>query len=220
MKTFVHCSLILGSVAVLSACSSRDKLYEPSNLLSDTRLQVQENKFSETVPLSKVDDAYIHGLSYHYVRHGGSPMRLDLTYDPKSYRNTAMMAGSKVADLSDALRKRGVHDIETSIIPVTGQGDDSVMIVSYLAHHASAPKDCDGMMPGLNQDEVRDNIDYKMGCSVNSLIARQVSRPSDLLGRGNIDTVTDGRASANIIEAYRTGARNEPLDGEQASEDN
>lgn len=217
MKNLSRFSVLFGSILALGACG-KDKLHSPSNLLQDTRLQVEEKKFSETISLSQVDDSYIHGLSHHYVRHGGSPMELIVTYDPKSYRNTAMTAGTKAGDLSESLRKRGVLDINSSILPVMGQGDDSHLIISYLAHHANAPKGCDRMMPGLNEDEVRDDLDYKMGCSIGALVSKQVSRPSDLFGRGNLDTVTDGRASSNIIEAYRTGARNEPLEGEQASE--
>lgn len=219
MKNLSHFSLLCGVALALSACG-KDKLHAPSAMLQDARLQVEEKNFSDNVALSDVDDSYIHGLSHHYVRHGGSTMELIVTYDPKSYRNTAMAAGVKAGDFAEALRKRGVHDIESSILPIMGQGDDGRLVVSYMSHSAKAPKDCDQMMPGMNDDELRDNVDYKMGCSVNTLIARQVSRPSDLLGRGNLDTVTDGRASANIIEAYRTGARNEPLEGETASDEN
>lgn len=219
MNNLVKYSLVCSVVLVLGACG-HDKLQEQSSIVEDTRLQIEEEKISENVALSDVDSGYISALSHHYVRHGGSPMELVVTYDPKSYRNTAMKAGETVGTLSSDLRNHGVRNIDSSILPIKGQGDEGRLIVSYTAHQASSPKDCDQMMPGLEQRELRDDIDYKMGCSVNSLIARQVSRPSDLLGRGNLDTVTDGRASANIIEAYRTGARNEPLDGEAASDDN
>lgn len=219
MKNFGYFSLLCGVAIALSACG-KDKLQEPSVLLKDTRLQINETSFSDNVALSEADESYINGLSRHYVRHGGSPMEIVVTYDPKSYRNTAMAAGVKAGDISEALRTRGVYNLESSILPIMGQGDEGRLVVSYMSHSAGAPKDCDRMMPGLNHDEFRDDEDYKLGCSVNSLIARQVSRPSDLLGRGNLDTVTDGRASANIIEVYRTGERNEPLEGETASEDN
>lgn len=220
MKNFGKLSLMCGVALALGACGGKDKLQSPSAFVKDARLQIEEETFSENVPLSEVNGSYINALSHHYARHGGSTLELVVTYDPKSYRNTAMIAGTKAGDISEDLRQRGVHNIETTILPIKGQGDEGRLIVSYMAHSASAPKGCDKMMPGMNEDEVRDNLDYKMGCSVNALIARQVSRPSDLLGRGNLDTVTDGRTASNIIEVYRTGAQNEPLEGETASEDN
>ncbi len=219
MKNLSQLSLLCGVALVLGACG-KDKLHGPSALMEDSRIQIEEESFADNVALSDVDQGYVNALSHHYVRHGGSPMELVVTYDPKSYRNTAMHAGEVIGTLSTDLRKRGVRNIDSSILPIKGQGDESRLIVSYMAHQAGAPKECDEMMPGLDGGEVRDNLDYKMGCSISSLVARQVSRPSDLLGRGNLDTVTDGRAAANVIEAYRTGARNEPLDGEMASEDN
>ncbi len=219
MKNFGKFSLLCGAVLALGACG-QDKLHAPSSLLQDKRLQIEEEMFSENVALSEVDDLYLKALSHHYMRHGGSILDVVVTYDPKSYRNTAMMGGTRAGDISDGLRKRGVRDIEVSILPIKGQGDEGRLIVSYMSHSAKGPKGCDQMMPGMNEDEFRDNVDYKMGCSIHSMIARQVSRPSDLLGRGRVDGVTDGRTAANIVELYRTGAPNEPLDGETASEDN
>jgi len=75
-------------------------------------------------------------------------------------------------------------------------------------------------MQGLDSLKDDNRQDYKIGCTVNTMIAKQVSRPGDLMGTVNSDLSTDGREAANIVAVKRTGAQNEPLQGEQASGDN
>lgn len=192
-------------------------LYEPT-AMNDTRIQVKQEVFNQDVLLSDVNDDYIAYLARHYTKRGGSPMDMIVTYDPQSSKNTAMQAANKAADITSALRNDyGVTNVEAGIMPVLSQGDDARLLVSYDAYSAHAPKGCDGMMPGLSERPLEGDKNYKLGCSIDTLIARQVSRPSDLLGRGNVDRDTDGRSAANIVDTYRTGALNEPLTGESAS---
>jgi type IV pilus biogenesis protein CpaD/CtpE len=57
---------------------------------------------------------------------------------------------------------------------------------------------------------------YRFGCTLDTVVARQV-RPKDLAGRGGDDVMNDGRRNANIVERYRTGEPNKALEGESAS---
>jgi pilus biogenesis lipoprotein CpaD len=141
---------------------------------------------------------------------------MTVTYDPRSYRNTAMMASQEAARLSDRLRSMGVDQINANILPVNEQGDEARLLVSYNAYTAHAPKGCTSM-PGMSDRVIEDNENYKLGCGIETMIAKQVARPKDLLGQENTDTYTEGRSTSNIIEDYRYGAKNEPLDGESAS---
>ncbi len=104
-----------------------------------------------------------------------------------------------------------------SVLPVKGQGDYSRMIVRYDGYSAAAPKDCKNLLPGIDGDALDHDGDYKLGCSIESVLARQVSRPADLLGNGVVDPTSEGRAAANIVDVYRAGLPNGPLDGESAS---
>jgi len=38
------------------------------------------------------------------------------------------------------------------------------------------------------------------------------------MGGGETQDTSDGRRAANIVDGYRTGVQNEPLDGESSSE--
>ena len=59
--------------------------------------------------------------------------------------------------------------------------------------------------------------DYRLGCTIETQISRQVARPGDLEGRDTMDN-PDGRKTANTVEPYMTGAPNPALTGETASE--
>ncbi len=192
-------------------------LYEPTKV-TDKRVQVRQESFMEDVEISRVDDAFIAEIARHYTRHGEGAMDLVLTYDPRSYRNTAMQATTTVSDIAVTLRDYGVEDINPNIMPVKALGDVPRLLVSYQGYTAHAPDDC-GLMAGLDKSAgVGSQKDYKLGCSVETMIARQVSRPGDLLGRENTDLTTEGRGASNIVDGSRSGTLNQPLEGESASE--
>ena len=63
---------------------------------------------------------------------------------------------------------------------------------------------------------------YLYGCSVESMIAKQVSRPGDLLGRPGHETYADGRRQENVVgtRGYYGNESFPKLEGEQSSDDN
>ncbi len=208
--------MICVAAFALGGCK-KNIMYEPSAIQS-APMQVQEGMMRENISLDDVDDQLLRGLAQHHSRHGGSAMDITVTYDPKSEYSTAMSASTRASEIADYLRESGVDHVKIGVLPIKAQGNNGRMIVSYKTYDAMAPKDCDGhMMPGIDNQEVSPQKDYKMGCSIKTQMARQVSRPSDLMGRGNTDLKTDGRSATNIVDAYRTGAPNEALDGESAS---
>ena len=203
--------LAMTAMISLSAC----EMYAPPNL-NTTKIQVAEEGVSQTIPISQVSDDALSALAQDYNDRGVSPMSVIVTYDPRSNRNTAMMAGNHASGIAKTLRKYGVDAISSSILPVKDQGDEAQVMISYNAVAALAPEGCNDM-PGMKGNVLEPDANYKLGCGVDTLIAKQVARPSDLLGRGVSDPTTDGRAAANVIEAYRTGVQNKPLKGESAS---
>jgi len=213
MKKIFKISLLLVLVSttpLLGACS---RTYEPGTV-TPKRVQVEEDSRFEQYSLSELDDRAIDALALDYNRQGSSAMDMTVTYDPKSRTNTAMKATHEAARLSKALASRGVS-IKSNILPVAESGEIGVL-VSYGGYNALAP-DCE-LMSGIEDRDHRTDLDYKMGCSVETMIARQVARPNDLLGRAPSSVYKDGRGISNQIEGYRTGAQNEPLGGETASE--
>ena len=201
------------SVLLLPGC---EKLVHEPTYVSQSKLQVQEKEFFEDMHVSKMDAGYIAALSQHYSSEGDGGVDLSVTYDPKSSQNTAMVASGELARISDEFRKNGVV-VNGTIIPVRGHGDALRAIVSYDTYTVERPDDCTDM-PGYSDRNVDADEDYKLGCTRDSLIAKQVARPKDLMGRADTNETSDGRRAANIVEGYRTGAPNKALDGENASE--
>lgn len=194
-------------------------MYEPSTV-NEKPIQVKEEAFLQDVSLDDVDEEYIRALAHHYKKHGASTMDLLVTYDPHSKDSTAMMATNKIAEIKELLRDMfGVKNVNGGIMPVVSQGEEARLLVSYNSLSAHAPEGCDGMMPGINGRPMEDDSRYKLGCSIATLKTRQVARPADLMGQGVSNPNTEGRSAVNIVDYYRSGAMNEPLEGESASQD-
>lgn len=210
--------VLICGVSLLTLPLAGCDMYEEGHI-NTTKIQVQEEQYSDDVPVSEVNEAYIDELASRFYKHGGGQMDVTVTYDPHSKSNTAMRAGDKAANIISALRAAGVNDLKGGVLPVNDQGDAAHLLVSFSSYTAHAPEGCDEATGlGSRSKEADLNPDYKIGCSVQTLMAKQVARPSDLLGKDNDDHLTDGRAASNIVDTYRVGAPNKPLEGETASE--
>ena len=206
---------ILAIIALCMLLTGCD-LSEPTKV-SQNRIQVEEELFTDTVSVADFNEAAVNGLAQHYRKHGDGPVNLTVTYDPKAVSGGAMKASETASSLSKDLRDAGVQNVVSGILPVMQSGNDMNVMVSYTAYNALAPKDCT-TMAGFEGSEVNVEEEYKLGCTVDTVFARQIARPKDLRGQSSSDPITDGRRSANTIETYRTGIPNEPLGGESATE--
>ena len=204
-------SLSVLALIGLSGCN----LHEPGTI-TENKIRLQEGVYHEEMLTAEVSEDYLAYIVRHHAKYGVSDMDVIVTYDPKSYRNTAMKASEKASDFASSLRDYGVGSMSPRILPVNAQGDNSQFMVSYEYMTAHKPDGCNSM-PGLENRDVSQDPDYKMGCSVKMMIAKQIARPKDLMGQKNTDPKTEGRSASNIVDAYRSGVRNEPLDGYQAS---
>lgn len=205
-------SVLVGGF-LLQGC---DKIVHEPTHLNKSKLQVEEEAFFEDVTVDKMDAAYVAALSEHYTRQGDGSVELSVTYDPKSKTNTAMHASQHIARISEMFRKNGVA-VNTMIMPVKGSGNISRALVSYDAYTVKTAEDCT-MMAGYEDRNVDTSEDYKFGCTRDSIFAKQISRPSDLAGRSEVKTTSDGRRANNVVERYRTGEPNAALEGESSTE--
>lgn len=216
-KSSVRVRLLLAaSLAVMAGPLGGCDMYAPGSL-NEKHVQVQESTFNEDIALSEFTQNHVDALARYYEKFGGGVMDVTVTYDPRSYRNTAMKATQESSKIVSALRGAGVRDVHASILPIEMQGDLARVLISYDTYSAHAPDGC-GEMPGMDgKNTVEYNPDYRLGCSIQSAMVKQVAHPKDLMGQGNVDGKTEGRSASNIIESYRYGSKNEPLDGESAS---
>lgn len=207
---FLSAVLCVFSLLALGGC-----LYEEGHL-NENKIQLEQTRFSEQYEISALDESHLRVISDHYARRGDGPLYLSILYDPKSSVNTAMHASHSLTSLTGMMRRQGIQTINSNIIPAQGTGDEAQVIISYTAYDALAPQNC-GMLNGFDSRMVDVDRDYRLGCTIDTVLARQIARPKDLAGRAGADPDTDGRRAGNIVETYRTGVPNEPLGGESAA---
>ena len=193
--------LALTAISALSlgACSTIDM---PSHMTAN-RIQLVTENHAQTYKVADLTPAHFYEMADHYSRYGSGQAEIIVGYDPRSKKNTAMMATDRLHRISDELSKRGVENIKSSIQAFEDSGDQSEMIIGYTSVTAQPPEDCT-MMQGYDVSRADIDHDYEMGCSVESLIARQVAHPADLAGRAP-DTDADGRRTGIAVEPYRSG---------------
>jgi type IV pilus biogenesis protein CpaD/CtpE len=203
---------LLPLVLAISAC----EMYSES-VVSDRRLQVREENVNEQIPTRRANSEYVAKVADDYGQSGNGPLEMTITYDPQSKTNTAMHANDEAVRLSQAFRKQGVKEVLTSILPVREQGPESMVVISYASYQATAPANC-GRMTGFDGPILEHDPDYKLGCTVETVFARQIANPTHLLGESKAPAYSEGRAAANLIDPQRAGALNKPLKGEKASD--
>ena len=208
-------SKFLGLVLLVSLALVGCDTYSETKV-SQNRVQLEQTEFSETLNVKDLDEHAIATVARDYERYGDGVVQLTVLYDPSSKEATAAVAGSEAGRLSAALRKNGIAALETVILPVKEYGDEMHALIEYTAYNALPPRDCT-QISGLESTKVETDPDYKLGCSVETVFAKQIARPKDLRGQG-LDGRTDGQRTANIVDVYRAGTPNESLGGEAASE--
>jgi len=111
-----------------------------------------------------------------------------------------VQAFKDLSRFKDGLAKSGVHSVVAETMKA--EGSDPTLMVTYDAVTANAPAGCRNM-PGMDDGLTTEAVgDYRFGCSVDTILAKQVYRPGDLAGNGASDPI-DGRRAANTVEYYR-----------------
>ena len=207
-------ALLSASMGLMSACMD---MSEPTSF-NQERIVVEQDTFSRTMKTSAFDESYAYDIWNHYRRYGNSPVHLTVAYNPNNQNNASMDASVELARITAMLRKEGVRDISGDIMPVQDRDvPHARVLISYKTAHARGP-DCEHQLPGLESNNPYPNSDYKIGCSMDGLLAKQVSRSADLMGREELDPADSRRQSA-IIDRYRSGEQNDDLSGESLSEE-
>lgn len=213
MKRGILVFSVLGFSLFLSGCDMYDE-----GIVTRHKTQVTENEFYQDLAAEDVTPPYMAATAQEFLRYGEGAMLITVAYDPQSAGNTASVASATLSRVADGFKTQGVKNLQADILPVKQLGETGRVMISFTSYEAKGPEDCGGLMAGLEGDEVRHREDYQLGCTVENLTARQVADPRDLLGRDDMGPAGDGRRASNVIERYRTGEPNTPLEGEQASD--
>ncbi len=201
------------TVPGLSACSLDTK----TQLVSE-RIQLQQGASETLYERGALTASKMAAIRDDYNRFGNGPVKVAVNYDPKARKNTAMAAADEAARIGEGLRNAGVLNVETSLVPVHGLGEDMMISLAYDTTTAHAPEGCE-LMAGIEGKPTVINDEYNYGCSTQMLLARQIYRPSDLAGNDTRPEVS-GRRRVNVAEDYAAGVPNDALDNTMSAVSN
>jgi len=213
--------LPLSALVLLSGCSVQSETW----INQAGRLEVREDQFTDTFETAKLNKGTLRAVANHYDRYGNGPVDVVVSYDAQSKVNTLSKANKAVSVVKSNLSKYGVSDIRGTVSDARGTGDFSTTLITFPAITASSPKGC-GTMPGYNDpsEDIPNNTNikppYGYGCTVETLLAKQISKPSDMMGKNGFETLGDGRRTERVLSTrgYYGDKENPKLDGENASE--
>lgn len=211
-----HAALALALCAV-TACQSMPRLQEDSELAQD-RLVVSDTYAVAHLPAVDAPQGLIERIARAYKADATGPLHIALAYEPKAEKETGYQQHQAADTLARRFNKIGVHDTRVSIIPLTGATQDAV--VGYETRQISSSAECSGAtMPG-NDNPTRITMDgYRLGCTLDSMLAQQVADPADLDGQAGLGAKADARRATNVVDGqYRTGETREFLPGFVISE--
>ncbi len=195
-KTVYVLAVLAGASVMLGACSRQST---PS-MMNTSQPRVVEQTSMQQVPVKKISDGYLAQLADDYGRYGSGGVTLALAYDPASKAYGAMDAFNDLASVKERLRKAGLTNVRAETVKT--EGSEPTLFISYDSQTALAPAGCRNM-PGFDDGLTTGEIgNYKFGCSVDSMIAQQIYRPSDLRGNAAHDPI-DGRKARNVSEYNR-----------------
>lgn len=202
MKNTKVIAVLLIGTSLLAGCARQST---PS-MMNTSLPRVAEETTMDQIPVENVSEGYLYKVAQNHERYGTNSLMLSLSYDPSSKSYDAMKAFQDLARFKESLRKMGVSSIKAETVKTTG-GVPTLM-VAYDSVTAQAPEGCRNM-PGFDDGlTTHDIADYKFGCSVDTMIAKQIYRPSDLKGNDASDAI-DGRRATNVTEYYRRVEQNE-----------
>ena len=209
---------LLASVSLLGACQMNSPTWVNQN-----RVEVHGEQFTDTFETSKLNDGMLRAIGVNYYRYGNGTMNVVVGYDPKSKVNTSAKAAREASRISSELKRNGVKDLSIQTVALPGTGDGSLTTVTFPALVAKAPSRC-GTIPGYNSPtavpmSAEEENHYELGCTVETLMAKQIARPGDLLGRPGFETNADGRRQQTVTSdrGYYDNKPNAPLEGEASS---
>lgn len=191
-------TVLFVSTVALSGCGE-NYLYKPT-FQETKKIQVLKKKFEYTRPTVAMDAGELRHISNHYDGHGEGLVEIIVTYNSKVQGNSAMRATDEAARIADTFRSNGVTNIQANILPV--MEDQSKTVISYVGYVAQKPEGCKNL---LDEEDTDSEIlpDYKYGCTMMDLMARQVVRPSDLLGKDKTSPNSASR-DAIVVDGYRS----------------
>jgi type IV pilus biogenesis protein CpaD/CtpE len=179
-------------------------------------LRVVDESIIDQMYLSDVNDTTLNNLADYYLNNSTGTLDLTATYDPASKYFGSKSAQHELGHIVEDLNKKGVTNIASSVMAVPG--NKPMLIITYESAVVLPPSDC-GETPGLKDYQTGRFIgDYKFGCGVETMFAKQISDPNDLYGTDGLGGQSSARRAAIVVEGHASATPNQPLEGVETNE--
>lgn len=210
-------SILLGGALIL-LCACEDHPYgidmNKDTYINPNKIRVTQDVISQEFLLEDMTPEKARSLAASHKANGGGRVDILVTYP--AYGTAKAQAQKAAANVVQAFYTAGLRDVGLEILPIADSAPARLQI-SFATYGALAPEGCDPM-PGVDGRGAQLDRDYPMGCAVDTAIAKQIARPSDLLGEDVALPPRDGQPSGEVIQKYRTGEKAEDLKEEKTSD--
>jgi len=192
-------NLLLSLVICAALITACDRQSTPS-MMNTSLPRVEAQTTMDQILVENVSEGYLKKIANNYDRYATDTLMMTISYDPLSKDYDAMKAFQDLARFKQILSKMGINSVRAEA--VKSEGVKPTLMIAYDSVSAKTPEGCRNM-PGFDDGLTTPEIgDYRFGCSIDSMIAKQIYRPSDLQGKVGNDAI-DGRRAANTVEYYR-----------------
>lgn len=189
---------------LLTACTQTEPSIVNAHPLYSA-LKAEEIVLRDGGDVSRVADLYQRG--------GTKPVEIVVSYQDGNEHEAQTVAETA----QRKLRAAGVDRTVITTIP----GSQNRVIALVTALEAGADPSCTAI-PGTKGSVAAYHYgDYRLGCAIDREMGKQVARTQDIEGRApgaSYYDDTDGQRTGNIVNDYREGKVNEPLEGLAASD--
>ncbi len=182
--------------------------------MSHNKIGIQHETVLKQMALGDINKNSLTQLANQYHQSTDGPMDLTVTYDPNDPKFTAADARHELKHIVRALKTLGVVDVTTRVSSVSY--GHPALLVAYDHVAAMAPQNC-STLPGLDDRYTDRSLgDYRFGCSVDTMTARQIADPRDLMGDAALSQ-REARRAVTVTDGYLKGEPREPLEGVERS---
>ena len=207
-KTFM--AFLFIPLVALGACTQTT----PS-MMNSNKLIVAQETIIDQIALTDMNKAIVSRIADYYNKNATGALGVTVTYDPNSNSFGRTQANREARDIAAALKQHNIKSVMTETVAIPNS--EPFVIINYDTTVALAPANC-GETPGLEDYQTGRFIgDYKFGCGVESMFAKQIAHPNDLYGNSRLGT-RYARRDTNVVENYSAGVQLAPLNGVETNE--
>jgi type IV pilus biogenesis protein CpaD/CtpE len=177
-----------------------------------TSITVQEQMVTAELDAGKPDPARVHVVAEDILKRARGPVNMTVPYLPGGEK----LAEKQAAAYTKAFAKEGIKDIHVVTVAVADVQYTRKVVIDFRALAALPPEGCQRIPGYMGAENSADEERYRYGCEHDTILSKMVADPSDLLGKsGSQDG--DSRRAGPMLERYKTGVKNEPIQGMNAS---